>query len=53
MTNGDRVRAMSDEEMAVTMMCPNEAGLAEIDCDKSDDKNCCKCCLEWLKKEEE
>lgn len=48
-TNADRIRAMSDEELAVTLMCPNEMGLAEIPCDHDDGKNCCVCLLNWLK----
>ncbi|HCA29495.1 MAG TPA: hypothetical protein DEP23_08000 [Ruminococcaceae bacterium] len=50
-TNADRIRAMSDEELAVTIMCPNEIGMAEIPCDHGDDKNCCQCCLDWLNQE--
>ena len=30
MTNAYRIRAMSDEELAMNMMCPNENGLGEI-----------------------
>lgn len=52
MTNGDRLRQMSDEELAVTIMCPNEMGMAEIACDHSDSCDCCKCCLDWLKEKE-
>lgn len=48
-TNGDTFRVMSDEELAVTLMCPNEMGMANIPCDHSDDKNCCQCLLEWLR----
>ena len=51
MTNYELIKGMSIEEMAVTIMCPNETGMAEIDCDKSDERNCCKCCLDWLKSE--
>lgn len=51
MTNGDMIRDMTDEELALTLMCPNEMGLAEIECDKSDDRNCCQCLLSWLGKE--
>lgn len=47
-TNGDRIRSMSNIELAVTLVCPNEMGLAEIECDHSDGKNCCKCLLDWL-----
>lgn len=49
-TNADRIRSMSDEALAVTLMCPNEIGMAEIPCDHSDDKNCCRCLLDWLRK---
>lgn len=48
LTNADRIRSMSNEELAVTLMCPNEMGMVEIECDHSDDKNCCKCLLDWL-----
>lgn len=52
-TNGDRIRGMNDEELAVTIGCPNETGHAEILCDHSDSCNCCECCLKWLKQEVE
>lgn len=52
-TNGDRIRSMSDEELAMNMMCPNENGLGEIDCDKSDNCNCYECILKWLQSEVE
>lgn len=48
MTNYDLIRKMSVEEMAVTIMCPNDMGMAEIECDKGDDRNCRQCCLDWL-----
>lgn len=51
MTNYEMIKNMSIEEMAVTLMCPNEMGMAEIDCDQSDQCNCCKCCLAWLQQE--
>ena len=50
-TNGDRIRAMSNEELAMNMMCPNENGLGEIDCNKSDNCNCYECLMNWLKRE--
>jgi hypothetical protein len=53
MTNYEYIKNMSIEEMAVTIMCPNELGMAEIECDKSDGCNCCQCCLDWLNKEVE
>ena len=52
-TNADRIRAMSDEELAMVMMCPNENGLAEIDCDKSDSCNCYECLLKLLQEKVE
>lgn len=44
---------LTDEELAFNMMCPNENGLAEIDCDKNDNCNCYECLLKWLKAESE
>ena len=41
------------EELATNMMCPNENGLAEIDCDKNDNCNCYECLLKWLRAESE
>lgn len=52
-TNADRIRSMTDEELAVNMMCPNENGLGEIDCDKNDNCNCYECLLKWLRAESE
>ncbi len=52
-TNADRIRSMSDEELAMCMMCPNENGLAEINCDHSDNCNCYGCILRWLRSEVE
>ena len=51
--NADRIRSMSDEELAMNMMCPNENGLGEIECDKSDNCNCYECMLNWLRSEAE
>lgn len=53
MTNADRIRTMSDEDLAMNMMCPNENGLGEIECDKSDNCNCYECILHWLQSEVE
>lgn len=50
-TNADRIRSMTDEELAIYMMCPNEMGLAEIECDKTDSCNCYECLLNWLRAE--
>lgn len=30
MTNGEMIRNMSDEELAVTIACPNEMGLQKL-----------------------
>lgn len=49
MTNADLIRAMSDEELAANLVCPNEMGIADIPCDKSDQCNCYKCLLDWLR----
>ena len=50
-TNADRIRAMSDEELAKTLNCiPNSGG-----CIMGNyyDMDCERCLLEWLKKEVE
>ena len=52
-SNADRIRSFSDEELAMNMMCPNENGLGEIECDKSDNCNCYACILKWLQSEVE
>lgn len=52
-THGDRIRAMSDEELAGNMMCPNENGLGEIECNQDDSCNCYECILKWLQSEVE
>ena len=46
MTNADYIRSMTDEELAVLIMCPHE-----IDPDHCCEPNeyCTACCLEWLK----
>ena len=52
-TNADRIRSMTDEELAIHMMCPKDTGLAEIECDKNDNCNCYECLLKWLRAESE
>lgn len=49
MTNYEMLKNISIEEMAVTIMCPNETGMADIDCPGHG--NCRQCCLDWLKSE--
>ena len=53
MSQADRIRAMSDEDLAMNMMCPNENGIGEIECDKSNNCNCYECILKWLQSEVE
>ena len=53
MTQADRIRSFSDEELAMNMMCPNENGIGKIECDKSDNCNCYECLLKWLQSEVE
>ena len=49
LTNFDMMRSMAMEQMAMTMMCPNESGLGMIECDQADDRDCFACCMNWLK----
>lgn len=46
MTNGDRIRATSDEELVDVIMCPREMG---ADIDLCYGSTCKECCLMWLK----
>ena len=48
MTNFELIKNMSIEELAVTITCPNDMGMSEIECDRSDNCNCCQCCFDWL-----
>lgn len=52
-TNADRIRGMSDEDLAASLMCPNEMGIDEIPCNHSDTLNCFQCLLNWLRKKVE
>lgn len=45
-TNADRIRSMTDEELAELIMCPYNSD-GEI-CEASKD-NCMQCCLRWLR----
>ena len=47
MTNLELIKNMSIEELAVTITCPNELAIADIECGMQD-LNCNQCCLEWL-----
>ncbi len=46
-TNGDRIRSMSDEELAAIIMCPHDPPLTG--CEDWDSTNCVAYCLDWLK----
>lgn len=51
MTNADRIRSMTDEELAMAIMCPAEFTGSDKVCDFSHD--CKDCTLGWLQKESE
>lgn len=48
-TNGDRIRSMTDEELAVTIMCPY--GFCVLDDEKAEEYGCARCTEDWLKQE--
>lgn len=61
-TNADRIRSMSDEELAVIIMCPYdtaESGLDQMPCAKDGIQKmvtveeCRKCSIAWLQSEVE
>lgn len=49
MTNGDRIRKMSNSELAEIIMCPYEIERGMC----NDEMSCLECCDEWLAKESE
>lgn len=50
-TNADKIREMSDEELAAIIMCPaNEDGTT---CVGVGGKSCIECSLEWLRESAE
>lgn len=51
MTNADRIRNMTDEELAFAVMCPAEIDFGYEKCIY--DGSCERCTLEWLQKESE
>lgn len=61
MTNGDKIRTMSDDELAFVIMCPYDTAGEPVNimpCVKHngtqelvDSKFCHACCVEYLKKE--
>lgn len=55
-TNADRIRSMTDEELAANMMCPAEYDLnfnKNEKCNGEMNKNCYECLLKWLRAESE
>ncbi len=48
MTNADRIRAMTDEELAHALMCQPDQWPEGLPCEEA---NCIKCTLDWLKQE--
>lgn len=44
-TNADRIRSMSDEELAYWVMCPYDEPMCGGEPASGD---CMKCCLQWL-----
>ena len=47
-TNADRIRAMSDEELADVIMCPMEIGASKDLCENNLGHTCVECSLRWL-----
>lgn len=63
MTNGDRIRTFSDEQLALTIICPVDACLTldsepitikkdNGQCFNTTSDGCAKCTYEWLQQEE-
>lgn len=55
-TNADRIRAMSDEELVVLLMCPAEYDLSfnkKCECGGEMSRNCVRCTRNWLRSESE
>lgn len=50
-TNADWIRSMTDEELALAVMCPADITGGDTKCDQY--HNCRKCTLDWLQRESE
>lgn len=48
-SNGDRIRRMTDEELANFIENPGKSPW--VKCDECKWESCIECCLEWLKQE--
>lgn len=56
MTNAERIKQMSDKDLAIFIMCPAEYDVAftkSCGCNGEMNKNCYQCTLEWLRQESE
>lgn len=56
MTNFEKIKQMSIDEMALTLMCPAEYDFSFnklSKCNGESDKNCLKCTKHWLESEAE
>ena len=54
MTNYEKIRAMSTEEMAKIIMCPYDLGMLGVECVLGlDGEDCTTCSLKWLNSEVE
>ena len=51
MTNGDKIRSMTNEELAAVLQCPHDEVIHCIHI--ADDVNCSECIKEWLESEGE
>lgn len=51
MTNGDKIRSMTDEELAQFLANNNFGCPCQTDCPSDGDDFCDECWLYWLKKE--
>ena len=49
MTNADRIRSMTDEELALAIGCPY--GECVLDDEKFEEWGCSNCTFDWLKQE--
>ena len=47
-TNADRIRAMSNEELAAVIMCPLDIKHSKATCEKGLMDSCVECSLRWL-----
>lgn len=55
-TNADRIRSMTDEELALAITCPAEYDLnfsKNEKCNGEMSRNCYECSLKWLRAESE